>query len=43
MNDKKILALLEECEPAEIAYRKLYQANPKDHILHESEWTQFVN
>ena len=33
MNDKKILALLKEFEPAESAYRKLYLANPYDGIL----------
>lgn len=42
MNDKKILALLDEFEPAEIAYRKLYLANPYDHIPPVRDWNHFV-
>lgn len=43
MNDKKVLAILDEFEPAETAYRKLYQANPYDNIRPVRNWEDFVN
>lgn len=42
MNDKKILALLKEFEPAESAYRKLYLANPYDSIPPVRNWDDFT-
>lgn len=42
MNDKKILAILNDFEPAEAAYRKLYLANPYDNIPPVRDWEDFV-
>lgn len=42
MNDKKIHAILSEFEPAEAAYRRLYLANPYDHIPPVCDWEDFV-
>lgn len=43
MNDKKIFALLNEFEPAEKAYRRLYLANPYDNIPPVKNWPDFVS
>ena len=42
MNDKKILAALNELEPAETAYRELYLANPYDNIPPVRDWEDFA-
>lgn len=42
MNDKKIFTILNEFEPAEAAYRKLYLANPYDNIPPVQNWEDFV-
>ncbi len=42
MEDQKILAVLNEFEPAEAAYRKLYLANPYDKIPPVRDWQDFV-
>ena len=42
MDDQKILAILNEFEPAEEAYRKLYLANPYDKIPPVRDWQDFV-
>lgn len=43
MNDKKILAILNEFEPAEAAYRELYLANPYDNIPPARNWKDFTD
>lgn len=42
MNDKNILCILNEFEPVEEAYRRLYLANPYDNIPPVCDWKDFV-